>query len=115
MKKNEIKTKAFKKSQAFGLFLNKYAGRIAVCMMACIAMGSVVFAAPTAEVMWTTIWGEIVKWVLRLGGAIVVYGGIMVGLGFRHNDAAQKTDGFNTIVAGGIVAAVAGMATLFVS
>lgn len=115
MKNTEIKIKNPNKVQSFGLFLNKYAGRIGICMMAFMAMNAMVFAAPDANVMWTTIWNEITKWVARLGGAIVVYGGVMVGLGWRHNDAAQKTDGWNTVISGGIVAAVAAIANQFVS
>ena len=112
--KNGIKLNP-NKVQSFGLFLNKYAGRIGACLMACMAMSTFVFAAPDAETMWTTVWAEITKWILRLGGAIVVYGGIQVGLGWRHNDPAQKTDGWNVVISGAIVAAVAGIANVFVT
>lgn len=118
MKNTQIVIKNPNKVQAFGLFLNKYAGRIGLCVMVFMAMNAMVFATGTteggAEGMWSTLWGTITKWVARLGGAIVVYGGIMVGLGWRHNDAAQKTDGWNTVISGAIVAAVCAIANQFV-
>ena len=63
--------------------------------------------------MWTEITALVTKWVARLGGAVIFVGGVMFGLGWKSDDAEQKSRGINTIIAGAIVAAMAGIATVF--
>lgn len=69
--------------------------------------------ANSAETMWTTVTELIGTWILRLGGVVVFVGGVMFGLGWKSDDAEQKSRGISTIVAGCIVMAVAGLASTF--
>ena len=102
------------KKEQFGLFLNKNANRIAVCMMACMVMSaSFCFAAAGADALWNTISTLIQTWVTRLGAVVFFVGGVLFGLGWKDNDASQKSTGINTMIAGGIVMAVAGFASTF--
>lgn len=108
-----MKNNLTKNAQSFGQFLNKNAGRIALVMLICMAMSATVFATAGADVLWTTIAGLIEKWVTRLGGVCIFIGGVLFGLGWKDNDASQKTTGVNTMIAGGIVVAVAQLAGTF--
>ena len=107
-KKNVVPNKV----QAVGAFLNRNAGRIAICMMAVMMLSSVVFAN-TADSLWQQISTLIQKWVTRLGAVVIFVGGIMFGLGWRSEDAEQKSRGISTIIAGAIVMAVAGLTSTF--
>jgi len=75
-----------------------------------MAMGTV-FADPDA--LWTTISGLIETWVTRLGAVVMFIGGVMFGLGWKNDDAEQKSRGIQTLIAGAIVAAVAALTTTF--
>lgn len=66
-----------------------------------------------ADKMWNEITALVTKWVARLGGAVIFVGGVLFGLGWKSDDAEQKSRGINTIIAGAIVAAMAGLATVF--
>ena len=44
---------------------------------------------------------------------ILFVGGVMFGLGWKNDDADGKTRGINTIIAGAIVVAVAGLSSQF--
>lgn len=103
------------KIQAVGRFLNKHADKVAVCLMVTMLMGTVVFAAggPAEDALWLTLTATIEKWVKRLGGVIMFVGGVMFGVGWQSNDANQKSQGISTIAAGGIVIAVASLASTF--
>lgn len=88
-------------------------------------MGSRVFALnptgssvkPTGSGTQDALWGEITTlittWVTRLGGVVMFVGGIMFGLGWKSDDAEQKSRGVSTIIAGAIVIAVAALASKF--
>lgn len=69
--------------------------------------------ADKAETLWKTLSELIGKWVLRLGGVVVFVGGVMFALGWKNDDAEQKTRGIQTIIAGAIVMALAGMVNVF--
>ena len=69
--------------------------------------------AASAEKLWTTLSTLIGKWVLRLGGVVIFVGGVMFALGWKNDDAEQKTRGIQTIIAGAIVMALAGMVNVF--
>lgn len=63
-------------------------------------------AETTAEGMIDTISGLINKWVPRLGGLVVAAGGIQLGLGFKDDNADQKTRGMQCMIGGAIVSAI---------
>ena len=48
-------------------------------------------------------------WIPRLGGMIVVVGGIQFGIGFKDDDSTGKTRGMQTMIGGAIVAAIGGL------
>ena len=100
-----------------GSFIMRNTGNICAVMMAAAMIGRVALAAPDggAETMWTTLTELITKWVFRLGGVVVFVGGIMFALGWKSEDAEQKTRGIQTVVAGAMVAAIAGSANLFMN
>lgn len=97
----------------FGEWIINHSDAIAmVIMLAIIMVPKIIFADESnqANDMWNDVMTEMKNWVFRLGGVVVFVGGIMFGLGFKNDDAEQKTRGVNTMVAGGIVAAMAVLA-----
>ena len=48
----------------------------------------------------------LVPWIEKLGGVVMLIGGVMFALGFKNDDADSKTRGLQTMVAGGITIAV---------
>lgn len=46
------------------------------------------------------------KWIPRLGGMVVVVGGIQLGLGFKDDNQDGKTRGMQCMIGGAIVAAI---------
>lgn len=108
---SNVKTKAVATKNKVGKFLDKHSVTITMCMMMAIMVSGMVCA--TADVMWASLTGLIEEWVTRLGGVVMFIGGVMFGLGWKSDDAEQKSRGISTIIAGGIVVAVAEMATQF--
>lgn len=70
-------------------------------------------ATSTADTLWATISSLIETWVTRLGAVIMFVGGIMFGLGWKSDDAEQKSRGISTLIAGAIVTAVAALTATF--
>lgn len=96
-----------------GLFLNKNASKIMVTAMITTMMFSTIVFGATADSLWTTISGLIQTWVTRLGAVVVFVGGIMFALGWKSDDAEQKSRGISTIIAGAIVMAIAALTGTF--
>lgn len=76
-------------------------------------MASGVVFADEAEEMWGVFADLIKKWVTRLGAVVMFIGGIQFGMGWKGDDAEQKTRGLNTIISGAIVMAVAALTSTF--
>ena len=95
-----------------GMFLNRHAVTITCVMLCLVMMNGTVFAA-SADALWTTVSGLVQTWVTRLGGVVLFVGGIMFGLGGKSDDAEQKSRGVSTMIAGGIVIAIAQMTSTF--
>ncbi len=100
-----------------GDFILRNTGNICAVMMAAAMIGRVALAAPDggADEMWNTLTDLITKWVARLGGVVVFIGLIIFALGWKSEDAEQKTRGMQTVIAGVMVAAIAGSANLFMN
>ena len=117
MNNNMVANPAPKKSvgKSIGLFFNKHAAHISLALFAVVLMTATVALATTtsADTMWTTITDEIKKWVTRLGGVAIFVGGVLFGLGWMQNDSREKIAGVSTIIAGGIVIAIAQLAGTF--
>lgn len=127
VKKSDLLLKKMRKKsgiilQNLGGWMIRHSDAIAlVIMLGVVILPRIVFAdepagggaggggvgEKSAESMWDNVMTEIKDWVFRLGAVVVFVGGIMFGLGFKNDDAEQKTRGVNTMVAGGIVAAMA--------
>lgn len=103
-------TKATATREKVGVFLNKNITTIACVMMAVVMMCGTAFAA---DALWNTIATLIQTWVTRLGGVVMFVGGIMFGLGWKSDDADQKSRGISTLTAGAIVIAVAALTGQF--
>lgn len=95
--------------QSIGLWLSKYSYCVALAFIITLMASSLVFATGGVNTMWNELMDLIKTWVVRLGLVVVLIGGIMFGLGFKNDDAEQKSRGITTAVAGGIVTAVAGL------
>ena len=80
-------------------------------------MGSNVYATTSpsatpadANDLWNTVADVIQTWVTRLGGVVCFVGGIMFAMGWKSDDAEQKSRGISTLVAGAMVMVIAGLA-----
>jgi len=71
-----------------------------------------VYADP-ADQVWNTVRDLVKKWVTRLGGVVMFVGGIMFGLGWKNDDAEQKSRGVGTLISGAIVTALSAGITSF--
>lgn len=112
---SNVKTKAVATTNKMGKFLDKHTVTITVCLLMAVMVSGMVFATGStqADALWGTLTNLIELWVTRLGGVVMFIGGVMFGLGWKSDDAEQKSRGISTIIAGGIVAAVAGIASQF--
>lgn len=108
MKMNETRQESLVKR--IGMSLDKRTVLIAAVMLCVVAMSGTAFAA---DALWNTISGLIQTWVTRLGGVVMFVGGIMFGLGWKSDDAEQKSRGISTLIAGAIVIAVAALTGTF--
>lgn len=99
-------------AQKVGIFLNKNASVLACMMLVAIILSGTAFAS-SADALWSTISNLIQTWVTRLGGVIMFVGGVMFGLGWKSDDAEQKSRGISTIIAGAIIVAIAALTSQF--
>jgi len=70
----------------------------------------------SADAAYSNVMNFIVTWIRRLGAAVALFGGIMLALGFKDNDADSKEKGIKTMIAGFVVWAICagiGMFDLF--
>ena len=86
---------------------------IAMCMLMVAMTCSSVFASGGVDPLWKYVLVRIYKWVTRLGGVVMFIGAIMFGLGWKSDDAEQKSRGVSTIIAGAIVTAAAALTGTF--
>ncbi len=66
-----------------------------------------------ADTAYQSVINVILTWVRRVGAAVAIFGAIMLGLGFKRDEADQKENGIKTMVAGFVVWAICGAAGLF--
>ena len=69
----------------------------------------------SAESRFDAVIAFLVPWIEKLGGVVMLVGGIMFALGFKNDDADSKTRGLQTMIAGGITIAVGAGYTTFIS
>ena len=111
--KKQNENKNLISGRSFGKFLNKKALVMGLCLACLVCMSATAFASGNVDTLWNTIANLIQKWVTRLGGVVMLIGGVMFGLGWKSDDAEQKSRGVSTIIAGAIVAAVAALTAQF--
>lgn len=99
-----------KTTNAVGKALNKRWGKVLLVLPLCISMLTVTVSASggaDAEGFIDSVIELLQTWIPRLGGMVVVVGGIQFGLGFKDDNADQKTRGMQCMIGGAIVAAIA--------
>ncbi len=77
------------------------------------ALFAPIFMVHAADAKWNTVINFFVVWIERLGGAVILVGGVEYGLAFKNDDADAKTRGIKTIIAGCIVLAVGLSSSIF--
>jgi hypothetical protein len=109
-----LDTKAGRKiSDGFGKLMSTKIGRtVFTGLMLAPAMGTYV-AAAGADATISKIMSIVQKGVTAIGSIVVVVGAIQFGLAWKDDDSAGKTRGAQTMVGGGIVAAVGAISDLF--
>jgi len=89
-----------------------------VLALAFALMGTGLYSAAettSSATVWNAVMGEAMAWITRLGILVLVIGAIMFALGFRNDDAEQKTRGLSTMVAGGMVGGICLIAGQFLT
>lgn len=66
-----------------------------------------------ADEAYQSVMNVIVTWIRRVGAAVALFGGVMLALGFKNDEATQKENGIKTMVAGFVVWAICGAVGLF--
>ncbi len=67
----------------------------------------------SADAAYEKVMNSIVTWIRRLGAAVALFGGVMLALGFKDNDADSKEKGIKTMIAGFVVWAICTGITMF--
>lgn len=93
-------------------WLYAHRGTIAVVAVCTLVIAMTCYGA-SADALWTSLKTVIEKWVKRMGAAVIFVGGIMFALGWKSDDAEQKSRGISTIIAGALVMAVAALTSTF--
>lgn len=100
---------AVKATNALGRLMTKKSGKVLVTLPLALSICTITAFAEgerNAEGTIETIIGLLKTWIPRLGGLLVVVGGIQLGIGFKDDDATGKTRGMQCMIGGAIVAAI---------
>ncbi len=98
-----------KTTNVVGKLMTKKAGKMLLILPLAMSLLAIpVFAegGDDAEGFINTITELLKKWIPRLGGMIIVVGGIQLGVGFKDDNADGKTRGMQCMIGGAIVAAI---------
>ena len=77
----------------------------------CMSMPLICFAA--GEDFFDSFVVELCKWVRRAGMLVMLFGGIKLAMGWQSNTEEEKIQGLKTLVAGGMVIAIASAPDMF--
>ncbi len=77
----------------------------------CMSMPLICFAA--GEDFFDSFVVELCKWVRRAGMLVMLFGGIKLAMGWHSNTEEEKIQGLKTLVAGGMVIAIASAPDMF--
>ncbi len=99
---------AVKATNCVGKLMTRKTGKLLVTIPVVLSLLTMsVFAEDSgAEGTINTIIDLLKTWIPRLGGLLVVVGGIQLGIGFKDDDATGKTRGMQCMIGGAIVAAI---------
>ena len=109
-KVNEVGAKAMLAAvNATGKAMNTRLGRAALVVPMAVSACTITASAEGADAqgMIDAIMGVLGPGVIALGSLVAVVGGIQTGVGFKDDNADGKTRGFQTLIGGAIIAAVA--------
>jgi hypothetical protein len=98
-----------KTTNVVGKLMTKKAGKMLLILPLAMSLLAIpVFAegGADAEGFINTITELLKKWIPRLGGMIIVVGGIQLGVGFKDDNADGKTRGMQCMIGGAIVTAI---------
>ena len=98
--------------QRINVYISRNIHCVIISCLAVLVISGTVFAGP-ADTLWLTISNIVGTWVTRLGAVVMFVGGVMFGLGWKNDDAEQKSRGISTLIAGAIVTAVAALTGTF--
>ncbi|MCH5199721.1 MAG: hypothetical protein J1F60_02085 [Oscillospiraceae bacterium] len=104
-----------KAENAVGKLMTKRVGKLLVTVPLIISMLTMTVAADAdgnAQATIDQIIELLKQWIPRLGGLLVVVGGIQLGIGFKDDDATGKTRGMQCMIGGAIVAAIGAAVSL---
>lgn len=106
----ELGAKTMLKATNFmGKMLSKRWGKMLLLLPLAVSMLTVTVSATSgtdADGFIDTVIQLLQTWIPRLGGMVVVVGGIQFGLGFKDDSPDQKTRGMQCMIGGAIVAAI---------
>lgn len=77
------------------------------------AAGGAASGSGDADTAYQSVINVILTWIRRIGAAVALFGGIMLALGLKREEADQKENGIKTMVAGFVVWAICGAVGLF--
>ncbi len=99
-----------KTTNIIGKLASKRIGKLLIVLPLVLSMCTITAFAEGegggAEGTIQTIIDLLTTWIPRLGGLLVVVGGIQLGIGFKDDDATGKTRGMQCMIGGAIVAAI---------
>lgn len=97
-------------TNAAGKVLTKKWGKYLLVLPVVISLCTLTVSAETDPDTFINKIIELLKtWIPRLGGLVIVVGGIQLGLGFKDDNQDGKTRGMQCMIGGAIVAAIGAM------
>lgn len=97
-------------TNAAGKVLTKKWGKYLLVLPVVISLCTLtVFAETDPDTFISKIIELLKTWIPRLGGLVIVVGGIQLGLGFKDDNQDGKTRGMQCMIGGAIVAAIGTM------
>lgn len=67
----------------------------------------------TADSAWSSIWGMLTTWIMRIGAGVALFGGVNIGISFASDNPDARVRGLQFLAAGLIVAAVGAAPQIF--
>ena len=104
-----------KAETAVGRIMTKRVGKLLVTVPLVMAMLTMTVAAETGEsteVTINTIIELLKTWISRLGGILILSGGIQIAISSKDDNAAGKTRGLQCMILGNIIAVIGIVASL---